>query len=105
MSPFELLLTLPGVCEKVSQIDGPRPSSLTAPSTWYEAVAVPQIKPGGNSRPVPGRSWVARLDPSEGSSAVETSAAPPASFANVRLEIFFIDKLPSCFFEDSAAYQ
>jgi hypothetical protein len=34
-----------------------------------------------------------RLDPSEGSSAVETSAAPPASFANVRLEIFFIDNL------------
>jgi hypothetical protein len=42
------------------------------------------------------------LNPSEGSPVVETSAAPPASFANVRLEIFFIDKLSSpVFFEDS----
>jgi hypothetical protein len=26
---------------KVSQIDGPRPSSATAPSIWYDAVATP----------------------------------------------------------------
>lgn len=28
------LRTLPGVCEKVSQIDAPRPASCTVPSTW-----------------------------------------------------------------------
>src|SRR5947208_2525547 len=41
---------LPGVWLKRSQIDGPRPSSLTAPSIWYEAVAVPHRKSGGNRR-------------------------------------------------------
>jgi len=73
---------------------------LTAPSTWYEAVAVPQTKPGGKSRPVltggAGRSWMALLDPSEGSCAVEAITAPPASFANVRLVIFFVNILSSC---------
>ena len=32
---------------EVSQIDGPRPSSSTAPSIWYAAVAAPQRKPWG----------------------------------------------------------
>src|SRR5215212_6186199 len=41
----------PGVWLKVSQIDGPRPSSATAPSIWYAAVAVPKTKPGGKRRP------------------------------------------------------
>jgi hypothetical protein len=29
-------------------MDSPRPSSLTAPSTWYDEVAVPQRNPVGN---------------------------------------------------------
>ena len=40
-------MTAPGVWEKVSQIDGVRPSSATAPSIWYDAVATPQTKPSG----------------------------------------------------------
>src|SRR2546423_13729661 len=38
---------MPGVWLKVSQIEGPRPSSLTAPSIWYDAVATPQTKSSG----------------------------------------------------------
>src|SRR3712207_1048498 len=48
MSPVSPWRTLPGVWEKVSQIEGPRPSSSTAPSIWYEAVAVPHRNPSGN---------------------------------------------------------
>ncbi len=40
---------LSGVCEKVSQIDGERPSSVTAPSIWYAAVAVPHRKSCGSA--------------------------------------------------------
>src|SRR5215213_2123222 len=98
-SPVALSTTLSGVCEKVSQIDGPRPSSLTAPSTWYEAVAVPQIKPRGKSRPLL-LACGAVLEPNEGNSAVEASAVAPATFTNVRLEnflfnVFFLLLLPS----------
>ena len=50
MSPVSPFQTAPGVWLKVSQIDGPRPSAWTAPSIWYEAVAVPQRKPGGKGR-------------------------------------------------------
>src|SRR5690349_24571284 len=32
-------------------MDGPRPSSFTAPSIWYDAVAAPQTKPSGNRTP------------------------------------------------------
>ena len=32
----------------MSQIDGPLPSLLTAPSIWYDAVDVPNRNPGGN---------------------------------------------------------
>jgi hypothetical protein len=32
-------------------MDVPRPSSLTAPSIWYEAVATPQTKPSGKVIP------------------------------------------------------
>src|SRR4051794_17702180 len=38
---------VPGRWLKVSQMDGPRPSSVTAPSIWYAAVADPQMKFGG----------------------------------------------------------
>lgn len=31
-----------------SETESPRPSSWTAPSIWYAAVATPQAKPGGN---------------------------------------------------------
>jgi hypothetical protein len=48
VSPFQ---TLPGVWEKVSQMEGPRPSSSKAPSTWYDAVAEPNVKPGGKTSP------------------------------------------------------
>ena len=48
MSPFE---TLPGVWLNVSQMLGLRPSSAAAPSIWYDAVAVPNVKPSGNFRP------------------------------------------------------
>ena len=34
-------------------MDGVRPSSVAAPSIWYDAVAVPQTKPGGNATSVP----------------------------------------------------
>src|SRR3712207_276345 len=48
MSPVLPSAMRPGVWAKVSQMLGPRPSSATAPSIWYEAVAVPQTKSGGN---------------------------------------------------------
>src|SRR3954447_2247608 len=32
-------------------MDGPRPSSRTAPSIWYDAVAAPQTKPSGKVTP------------------------------------------------------
>ncbi|CAM5736434.1 hypothetical protein SBADM41S_04415 [Streptomyces badius] len=41
--------TLPGVCENVSQMEGERPSSATAPSIWYAAVATPQVKSAGSA--------------------------------------------------------
>jgi hypothetical protein len=37
----------PGFSVKVSQMLGPLPSLLAAPSTWYDAVLVPNRKPGG----------------------------------------------------------
>jgi hypothetical protein len=49
VSPFQ---TFPGVLLKVSQIDGVRPSSSNAPSTWYDAVADPKVNPGGKTRPL-----------------------------------------------------
>src|SRR3954468_17322701 len=38
----------PSWAVNVSQMLGPRPSSATAPSTWYAAVLVPNLKPGGS---------------------------------------------------------
>src|SRR5207302_8810536 len=49
-SPVVPSWILPGVWAKVSQMDGPRPSSWTAPSIWYAEVAVPQRKRSGNVR-------------------------------------------------------
>ena len=46
----------PGWRAKVSQIDGPRPSSAAAPSIWYAEAAKPQVKsPGRAGRAGPGR--------------------------------------------------
>src|ERR1700722_3970759 len=50
MSPVSPPRTLPGVWLNVSQIDGPRPSVVAAPSIWYAAVAAPQTKSAGNVR-------------------------------------------------------
>jgi hypothetical protein len=47
---------LPGVWLKVSQIDGVRPSSRTAPSIWYADVAAPHRKAGGKVTGVAGFS-------------------------------------------------
>jgi len=38
---------VPGLAVKVSQMLGPLPSLLAAPSIWYDAVLVPNRKPGG----------------------------------------------------------
>src|SRR5919199_1022897 len=38
---------LAGLCEKVSQIDGPLPSASNAPSIWKALVATPQVKLSG----------------------------------------------------------
>jgi hypothetical protein len=43
---IELMKDL-GVAQKRSQMLSPRPSSATAPSSWYEAEETPQRKPGG----------------------------------------------------------
>lgn len=43
-------MTLPGLAVKVSQMLGPLPSLLAAPSIWYDAVLVPNRNPGGNER-------------------------------------------------------
>lgn len=41
-------MTVPGLAVKVSQMLGPLPSLLAPPSIWYDAVLVPNRKPGGN---------------------------------------------------------
>src|SRR5207248_151869 len=81
-SPVVPSLMLPGVCANVSQMDGPRPSSWTAPSIWYAEVAVPHRKPSGNDRgrgavmggflggvllssPLGGEGWGVRGGPAE----------------------------------------
>src|SRR5438067_8311311 len=38
---------LAGLCEKVSQMDGPLPSASKAPSIWKALVATPQVKVSG----------------------------------------------------------
>ena len=38
-----------GVATAAYQIEGSRPSSATAPSTWYAEVAAPHRKPGGSA--------------------------------------------------------
>ena len=48
-APVSALCVLPGVSLNVSQIDGPRPPAVVAPSIWYDAVAVPHMNPSGNS--------------------------------------------------------
>ena len=48
----------PGSAQKVSQMLGPRPSSVAAPSIWYAAVLVPNRKPGGRWGKDPGGSVV-----------------------------------------------
>src|SRR4029450_3350653 len=47
-SPLSPPRTLDGVRQNVSQIEGPRPSSSTAPSTWNAEVATPHRNPSGN---------------------------------------------------------
>src|SRR6478735_857671 len=37
----------PGVAANVSQIDGPRPSTVVEPSTWNAEVAAPHTNPAG----------------------------------------------------------
>lgn len=54
MSPFSPPAVLPGVWLNVSQIEGVRPSSRTAPSIWYAEVAAPQRKAGGKVTGVAG---------------------------------------------------
>lgn len=41
---------LPGCLGPQSQPVGPLPSLLAAPSTWYAAVATPNLNPFGNFR-------------------------------------------------------
>ena len=65
MSP---LATAPGVAQKRSQIDSPRPSASTAPSIWNAAVAAPKPHRGreggrvGLSAEI-GDLWVDRRHP------------------------------------------
>src|SRR3954449_1024408 len=55
-APLEPSWIRPGCAQKVSQMLGPLPSSVAAPSIWYDAVLVPNRKPGGSwGRPEGGR--------------------------------------------------
>src|SRR5215207_1542811 len=64
-------------------MEGPRPSSATAPSIWYAAVAVPKTKPGGKRRPSsitpppygPGRAGQSRPAPEARGSGADPLAA------------------------------
>src|SRR5262249_2456739 len=64
----------PFLRQNVSQTDGPRPSSLAAPSTWYEAVATPQVKSFGNGAPFPAALPPGGLGCSPAARAEEASA-------------------------------
>src|SRR5512140_2105953 len=78
---------VPGLWVKRSQIDGPRPSSFTAPSTWYDEVAVPHRNPFGKPEgaapvPLPAPDW-AGADPV---GADMPSAGQPAILPDCRRE-------------------
>src|SRR5208282_3827237 len=77
-SPVSPFLILPGVWQKRSQIDSPLPSSLHAPSIWYEALAVPHWKPLGNVS-VAMRGWLAHYALPRNGSTVPQSASSPIS--------------------------
>ncbi len=80
---------LPFECENVSQIETPRPSSVTAPSTWYEDVAVPHKNPFGKLRP---GSTPAAL-PGVPAKAPTGRAAPPADNPNIRPKFLRVIRL------------
>src|SRR5581483_10620708 len=65
----------PGVCENVSQIEGPRPSASTAPSIWYADVETPHLKPSGN--------WVTDFHSGAGQAGASVLCEAPSS---LRLE-------------------
>src|SRR3954462_206013 len=62
-SPVSPPLTRPTVCDQRSHIDSPLPSSFHPPSTWYEAVALPQRKSFGKSTGFTSIGFVVLLGP------------------------------------------
>src|SRR4029077_11407148 len=79
-------------CVKRSQIEGPRPSSFTAPSTWKAEVAVPHRKSPGKANmafcPV-GRLMPASADWAD--TVDSPSAADPAILPKWRRDSPFDD--------------
>src|SRR3954467_15249143 len=78
-APLEPSTIRPGSAQKVSQMLGPLPSSVTAPSIWYDAVLVPNRNPGGScGRPEVGReSGTGTMMPGNGETAGETARFLP----------------------------
>jgi hypothetical protein len=83
-------------------MDGPRPSSRTAPSTWYADVATPQPKPFGND---PGEAACGDREGlvADGAGEVEhaastgvTPATMPADRRRVRRETILATVRASC---------
>src|SRR4029078_7306889 len=104
----------PGVCENVSQMETPRPSSFTAPSTWYDAVADPQRKPFGNACAAATASCSSVFDgPTRAAEAIAGCiVAIPANFVNPRrvmsLKVMPPQKLvlfAPCYTEGGTAWQ
>ncbi len=70
-------MTIPGLDVKVSQMLGPLPSLLAAPSIWYDAVLVPKRNPGGNASE--------RVDARDGSPDARVS--PTGTICQMTVEI------------------
>ncbi len=86
-------MTLPGVWLNVSQMDGVRPSSWIAPSIWYEAVATPHRKSGGNvSRPA---SPATQVDLGAAHPFTAPSMIPPTIWRPSRMKTISTGTVPT----------
>ena len=84
-SPVAPPATRPGNRQKVSQMDGPLPSSRLAPSIWKADVAAPQTNPSGTRRVGSGRGSVGAMTAQWSLASVARRRA--ASFSSILNEI------------------
>ena len=84
-SPVAPSATRPGSRQNVSQMDGPLPSSLLAPSIWNAEVAAPHTNPSGTRRVGAGRGSLGAMTAQCSLASVARRRA--ASFSSILNEI------------------